>query len=104
MTYFVVAWLFNDRMFLSVKPLVNKIEIMSNYLQFTFYANIRVRACPLTVYVGDFNADGSVTLKDIPFFVDILVSGTSTCQSDVNKDGVTDLQDVGPFVDLLTGG
>ncbi len=53
---------------------------------------------------GDMDCSGVVDVGDIPTFVQWLLNGRHTCQSDVDLDGSTDGRDIEGFVVLLIGG
>ena len=55
------------------------------------------------VLLGDTNMDGMVNFSDIPFFIDILLSGAFQASADIDQNGVVDFEDVEPFIDVLLG-
>ncbi len=66
-------------------------------------ANMTVTAATPCPRAGDFDARGSVTLTDIPPFVDHLLglSSAAPCIADINGDGAIDGRDIPGFVAAL---
>ncbi|MFO0973993.1 MAG: kelch repeat-containing protein [Phycisphaerae bacterium] len=55
-------------------------------------------------FTGDYDADGHVTIAEIPVFVTSLLQAPSSCIADVNGDGAVDGRDVQSFVERLLAG
>lgn len=53
------------------------------------------------LHPADFNEDGSLTLDDVPLFLDAFLAGRA--RADLTGDGVHDLLDLVPFIHALTG-
>ncbi|MEK6642359.1 MAG: hypothetical protein AAB385_10400 [Planctomycetota bacterium] len=59
--------------------------------------NCETTICP-GIIGGDLNCDGGVTLDDVMPFVQAMLTGGPSCQSDMNKDQYTDAQDIVAFI------
>lgn len=55
------------------------------------------RSWQLGVVIGDFDADGLVTVNDIPGFADNLLLDVPVCAGDLNGDGFVDGNDISAF-------
>ena len=56
--------------------------------------------CP-GIRLDGMTCDHSVTLADVPLFVEFLVAGRYLCQRDMDQSGWFDGEDIPPFVAVL---
>ena len=66
------------------------------------YARVFVSQISVPFVLGDCNIDGRVNFDDIPFFIDLLISGSFLEQADASEDDRVDFLDILPFIEILS--
>ncbi len=67
------------------------------------YARVFVSQITIPFVLGDCNIDGRVDFDDIPYLINLLLTGTFLEQADVLEDDEVNFLDIPPFIGILMG-